>query len=349
MAEIRIQGVGTAVPENVYDQACVRQVVDNMFSEKVENLDRLLQVFEHLHIERRHFAREPGWYAIDRGFGTANDLFIETALALSMIAANRAISSSDIPVNKFGGIVVASTTGVMTPSLDAYLVQDLGLPMSIVRMPLFGLGCAGGVSGLARAAELSGAHDGVPVLFIAVEICSATFQRNDFSKSNLIGTSIFGDGAAALVIGKAEEGPEIVGSYHRLFPETYDIMGWDFVDSGMKVRFSRDIPAFVKQHVPRVILEAYTSWGISKDDIESYIIHPGGAKVLEAFAEVIGQPAEMLADSREILKRYGNMSSASILFVLERMMQNHALNQGYALMSALGPGFSSDQLLLNIP
>ena len=126
-------------------------------------------------------------------------------------------------------------------------------------------------------------------------------------------------------------------------------MGWDFVDSGMKVRFSRDIPAFVKQHVPRVILEAYTSWGISKDDIESYIIHPGGAKVLEAFAEVIGQPAEMLADSREILKHYGNMSSASILFVLERMMQNHALNKGYALMSALGPGFSSDQLLLNIP
>ena len=347
MASIRIQGIGTAVPEHVYDQASVRQVIENMFSEKIENLDRLLKVFEHLHIERRHFAREPEWYTSDRGFGEANDLFIESALNLSLIAANRAISSSDIPLHEFGGIVVASTTGLMTPSLDAYLVQNLGLPLSVSRMPLFGLGCAGGVSGLARAAELSDAQGGVPVLFVAIEICSATFQRNDFSKSNLIGTSIFGDGAAAVVLGTGDKGVEIVDSYHRLFPETYDIMGWDFVDSGMKVRFSRDIPVFVRKHVPGVIKEAVSSWGISEDEIESYIVHPGGAKVLEAFAEVIGHPSKKLADSHEILKRYGNMSSASVLFVLERMIENHSLTNGYALMSALGPGFSSDQLLLN--
>ena len=347
MTNIRIQGIGTAVPEHVFDQASIRQVIKNMFSEKVDNLDRLLKVFEHLHIERRHFAREPEWYTLDRGFGEANDMFIETALALSLIAASQAISNSGIPVNKFGGIVVSSTTGIMTPSLDAYLVQNLGLPMSVARMPLFGLGCAGGVSGLARAAELSSTQSGVPVLFVAVEICSATFQRNDFSKSNLIGTSIFGDGAAAVVLGKGDQGLEIVDSYHRLFPETYDIMGWDFIDSGMKVRFSRDIPVFVRQHVPEVIKEAVTSWCISKDDIKSYIVHPGGAKVLEAFAEVIGHPSKKLADSHEILKQYGNMSSASVLFVLERMMQNQSLTKGYALMSALGPGFSSDQLLLN--
>ena len=347
MASIRIQGMGTAVPEHVYDQASVRQVIDNMFREKIENLDRLLTVFEHLHIERRHFAREPDWYTADRGFGEANELFIEAALNLSLIAAKRALSNSDIPVQEFGGIVVASTTGLMTPSLDAYLVQNLDLPFNVARMPLFGLGCAGGVSGLARAAELSGTQSGVPVLFVAVEICSATFQRNDFSKSNLIGTSIFGDGAAAVVLGSGDEGLEIVDSYHRLFPETYDIMGWDFVDSGMKVRFSRDIPVFVRQHLPGVIKEAVTSWGICQEDIESYIVHPGGAKVLEAFAEVIGQPSKKLADSHEILRRYGNMSSASVLFVLERMMQNNSLTNGYALMSALGPGFSSDQLLLN--
>lgn len=346
---IRIRGIGTAVPDYVCDQSSVRGIVENMFSERIDNLDRLLKVFDHLHIERRHFVREPGWYGRDHGFGAANDLFIETATALSIEAAGKALIDSAASVGEFGGVVVASTTGVMTPSLDAHLVQELGLPMTVVRVPLFGLGCAGGVSGLARAAELSDSKGGAPVLFVAVEICSATFQRNDFSKSNLIGTSIFADGAAALVVGSGQSGPEIVGSFHRLFPQTYDIMGWDVVDSGMKVRFSRDIPAFVRDHIPEVINDACTSWGISADDIVSFIAHPGGAKVLEAFAEVIGRPPDVLEASHEILKRYGNMSSASILFVLEHMLVNQKLGQGYGLMSALGPGFSSDQLLLYNP
>ena len=346
MTAIRIQGIGTAVPEHVCDQAYVRRVVENLFGERVENLERLLKVFDHLHIEKRHFARDPEWFLEDRGFGEANDLFVETATKLSLGAAEEAISKAGISVGELCGIVVATSTGVMTPSLEAHLVQELGMALHAVRMPLFGLGCAGGVAGLARAAELSACREGAPVLFVAVEICSATFQRNDLSKSNLIGTSIFGDGAAALVVGRAARGPEIIGSYHRLFPETYDIMGWDVVDSGMKVRFSRDIPHFVRTNISLVLEEACASWEIAQDDIVSYVTHPGGAKVLEAFAEVISAPLERLAASHEILRGYGNMSSASILFVLEHMLISNAFEKGYALMSALGPGFSSDQLLL---
>ena len=347
MAAIRIRGVGTAVPINIYDQSSVCAVVEKMFGKRVENLDRLLKVFDHLHIEQRHFVREPEWYGKDHGFGAANDVFIEAALELSIEAAGKAIGRTDISSDEFGGIVVANTTGVMTPSLDAHLAQELGLPMTVVRVPLFGLGCAGGVSGLARAAELSRAQGGAPVLFVAVEICSATFQCNDLSKSNLIGTSIFSDGAAALVVGSGGSGPEIVGSYHRLFPDTYDIMGWDVVDSGMKVRFSRDIPTFVKTQIPEVIADACAFWNISLDEIVSFIAHPGGAKVLDAFAEAIGRPADALDASREILRKYGNMSSATILFVLEHMIADDMLEPGYGLMSALGPGFSSDQLLLS--
>jgi len=349
MRGIRIQGVGTAVPEHVCDQAYVRTVVENLFSERVENLTRLLKVFDHLHIEQRYIAREPEWYRKDRGFGETNDLFIETAKKLSLEAARLALARAAVRAEDFGGIVVASTTGVMTPSLEAYLVQDLGMPMDVIRMPLFGLGCAGGVAGLARAAELSASRKGAPVLFVAVEICSATFQRNDLSKSNLVGTSIFGDGAAAVVVGHTELGPEVVGSYHRLFPDTYDIMGWDFVDSGMKVRFSRDIPNFVRTHLPDVLKEACAAWSIAKEEITSFITHPGGAKVLEAFAEVIGGDQRTLAASHEILRLHGNMSSASIIFVLEKMLADRALQSGYGLMSALGPGFSSDQLLLHNP
>ena len=349
MKGIRILGVGTAVPPHVCDQAYVRKVVDHLFNERVENLERLLKVFDHLHIERRYFARDPEWYRQERGFGESNDLFIETALKLSFKAAQQAIARAAVGGEEFGGIVVATTTGVMTPSLEVHLAQDLGLPLDLVRLPLFGLGCAGGVAGLARAAELSECKDGAPVLFVAVEICSATFQRNDLSKSNLIGTSIFGDGAAAVVVGRAGSGPAVVGSYHRLFPDTYDIMGWDFIDSGMKVRFSRDIPNFVRTHLPEVLAEACASWGISQQAITSFITHPGGAKVLEAFAEVIGREQQTFEASHDILRRYGNMSSASVLFVLEHMLENHGLEPGYGLVSALGPGFSSDQLLLQIP
>lgn len=348
MERIRIQALSTAVPEHVYDQPYVRRVVDQLFSERVDNLERLLKVFDHLHIEQRYFARQPEWYGASHGFGESNDLFIETALELTSAAATDAIAQSGHDPGDFTGIVVVTTTGIMTPSLEAHLVQELGLPLTAIRLPIFGLGCAGGVAGLARAAELSKCHGGGPTLFIAVEICSATFQRNDISKSNLVGTSIFGDGAAALVLGAGETGPEFIDSFHQLFPDTYDIMGWDVVDNGMKVRFSRDIPAFVRKHIPGVIAEACVKWEISLDDIVSFITHPGGAKVLEAFADVICQPAETLASSHEILRRFGNMSSASILFVLKDMLDHNRLAPGYALMSALGPGFSSDQVLLRI-
>ncbi len=348
MTVIRIKGVGTAVPRHVYHQKQVRQVVKGLFQERIDNLDRLLRVFDHLHIERRHFAREPQWYALDHGFGELNEVFSTTAIELSGKAARIALAQSGIAAASVGGVVAVTSTGMMTPSLDAMLIQQLNIPLTSIRIPIVGLGCAGGVTGLARAAELSSACNGAPVLFVAVEICSATFQKNDTSKSNLIGTSIFGDGAAAVIVGSGGEGPEIVGSFHQLFPDTYDIMGWDIIDSGMKVRFSRDIPSFVRHHLPKVIADACQQWCISPDEIHSYITHPGGAKVLEAFADVIGKPQTVLSSAHEILRAYGNMSSASILFVLEHMLRKERLETGYALMSALGPGFSSDQLLLKV-
>lgn len=342
MINVRIDGSGTAVPEYIVDQEIVRATVERVFGGSVQDLSRLLQVFEHGHIQTRRFVRPAEWYATEHGLAESTAVYAESAVRLSTEAARIALAGRE---NDVVGIVVASTTGIMTPSLDAALIQTLGLSLHTKRLPIFGLGCAAGVAGLARAAEMSRALSGGLVLFVAVEICSVTFQQSDGSKSNIVGSSIFGDGAAAVCVSSTGTGPEIIGSYSTLFPNTEDIMGWDVADTGLRVRFSRDIPSFVRQHLPTVLQDACTSWGITPADITSIIAHPGGAKVLDAYADATGMPPSTFTIARNILRTYGNMSSASVLFVLHEYLSTPS-TPGYALMSALGPGFSAEQLLM---
>jgi alkylresorcinol/alkylpyrone synthase len=239
---------------------------------------------------------------------------------------------------------VATTTGFATPSLDADVLLRLGCKPSCARLPIVGLGCAAGVSGLRHAASMRGR-----VVFIAVEVCSVTFQRNDWSKSNVVGTSLFDDGAAAVAMESVTaplHGDLVIrDGYGIVFRDTSDMMGWDISSEGLRVRFRRDIPAFVHEHLGDVLDGACTEWGINRGSIQSYITHPGGAKVLAAIAEVCGISLDALADSVEVLRRYGNMSSPTVLFVLERARQR-GMMAGYHVMSALGPGFSSELLLL---
>jgi alkylresorcinol/alkylpyrone synthase len=226
------------------------------------------------------------------------------------------------------------------------VLQELGMDPHASRLPVFGLGCAGGVSGLARAAEMSQVRNGRPVLLVAVEICSATFQRNDVSKSNLVGASLFADGAAAVVLSSAGTGPHVVSSFSTLFAKTYDIMGWDVVVDGLRVRFSRDIPTFIRENIPTVLADACHAWGITREQITGFVTHPGGAKVLDAYADATTADPACFNTARDVLYDHGNMSSASVLFVLDRMMRRNEILPGYHVMSALGPGFSAENLLL---
>ena len=344
----RIAGIGTAVPDHIVTQDTVKGVVEALFSERLAGLQRLLDVFDHLHVRQRHFIQPIEWYKQDRGWKDFTDTYVEAAVELSLRAATQALDNADTSADQLRGIVVASTTGIMTPSLDSVLMQRLGMDMTSLRLPVFGLGCAGGVAGLARAADLWRSSGGAPFLFIAVEICSATFQKNDFSKSNLIGSSLFADGAAAVVLSAEGEGPEVLQGHSTLFPDTEDIMGWDVTDNGLKVRFSRDIPTFVRDELPAVINEACRSWGIDREMINGFVTHPGGQKVLEAYADAVQETVEAFATAFDVLQDHGNMSSASVLFVLEALMRGQELDAGFALMSALGPGFSSEQLLLKV-
>lgn len=341
----KIQAVSIAVPTYALEQREIKKFVAALFHSHVDNLDRLLPVFESSCINVRHFSQPLDWYGTSHSFAEANKIFEQVALELSEKAALEAMMKAKVPPEDIGMVIFVSSTGIVTPTLDAKLIQRLGLSFHTGRLPVWGLGCGGGVSGLARAAELSHSLQGRSVLLVTVELCSLTFQQNDYSKSNLVGTSIFADGAAAAVITVDGDGPAILGNYSTLFPDSSDVMGWDLVDTGFKVRFSRNIPSIVRRHLPNLLNGACAKWGINQEDIVHYVVHPGGAKVLSAYSESLGLANAKLIYGYDILANYGNMSSASVLFVLEKFMLETTPTGDYGVMLALGPGFSAEQVL----
>jgi len=243
--------------------------------------------------------------------------------------------------SEVGAVVLVSTTGVSTPSLDSFLIQLLDLPRTVARIPIWGLGCAGGAAGLARAADLARSRQ-APVLLVAVELCSTTFMHDDRSKSNLIATALFGDGAAAVVVGPGGQGPELLGGHSRLIDDSEDVMGWDLWERGLKVRFARSIPQVVIDVVPQFVQQAAAEAGIEPASLHHFILHPGGTKVLAAYEEALGVPRARIEDAYAIIREHGNMSSPTVLFVLDRFMQRTEPTGANGLLVGLGPGFSAE-------
>ncbi|CAN5512819.1 type III polyketide synthase BpsA [soil metagenome] len=342
MNEARIAGIGTALPEHIVTQDDVRAVVGALFGDRFSQIERILQVFEHDHIRTRRFVRPISWYAEQHGFRDCNNVYIETATDLATLAATRAIEGSGHTAQEISAIVFVSTTGIATPSIESTVLQRLQCAATTSRIPIVGLGCAGGVVGLARAAEICRARNGAPVLLIAAEICSVTFQRGEPTKSNIVASSIFGDGAAAVVISGSGQGPRVGHGYSELFPNTADIMGWDVIDTGLNVRFSRDIPDFVRTNMADVLDRFLTHTGLEKQQISTFVAHPGGAKVLDAYADVLGVPSVNVEMAKDVLREVGNISSASVLFVLGRELRQHHEQGSLGLCLALGPGFSAE-------
>jgi alkylresorcinol/alkylpyrone synthase len=333
------------VPPHRVPQAEAKDFAAAFFETAFKDLGRLLPIFDHTRISNRYLSQPLNWYNQPHSFTETNALYEQTALALSAEAASAALARANVSPAEVGMVLFVSTTGIATPSLDSKLIQCLGLAPYTRRLPIWGLGCAGGVSGLARAAELARTMPGKVVLLVAVELCSLTFQHNDYSKANLVATSLFGDGAAAAVLGLEGDGPAVASSYSHLFDDSADIMGWDLVPTGLKVRFSRDIPSLVRRHLPTLLDRACQEWGLERAALRHYVVHPGGAKVLSAYRESLGLAAEDLSHAYTILAEYGNMSSASVLFVLERFLAHQPPTGDYGVMLALGPGFSAEKVL----
>ncbi|MEN6564871.1 MAG: 3-oxoacyl-[acyl-carrier-protein] synthase III C-terminal domain-containing protein, partial [Veillonellales bacterium] len=315
------------------------------FGQSYKDINRLLAVFDNSHISKRYVSMPLHWYQEEHSFTEANRIYQLVGIDLVEKASRAAMTEAGAEPKDIGAIIFVSSTGIATPTIDASLTQKLGLPENSKRIPIWGLGCAGGVSGLARAAEIAGITKGKSVLLVALELCSLTFQRDDFSKANLVGASIFSDGAAAVLLSVEGKGPEIVDSFSHLFPNSADIMGWDIIETGLKVRFSKTIPHIIKKCLPELLNKACNAWAIESKEIEHYIVHPGGAKVIEAYKESLGLTDEALRYARQNLHDFGNMSSASILFEIKDFMSHNIKEGKYGVLLALGPGFSAEQVL----
>ncbi|MGO9482455.1 MAG: type III polyketide synthase [Candidatus Kryptoniota bacterium] len=348
----RLISIATQEPTTIVGQEEVKEFARGIFSQRSNDIERLLNVFSNTSIQTRHFTEDRSWYGKDHGFAERNELYIRSAVLLSEKCALKSLNDVNMQPSDIHHVIFVSSTGLSTPSIDARLFNSIRFNTHAKRTPIWGLGCAGGAAGLSRALEYTMAMPGHAVLLIAIELCGLTFQKDDYSKNNLVGTSLFSDGAAAAVIVGDEHpmfkhnGITLLSSLSTIFENSLDVMGWDVKDNGLKVIFSKDIPTIVSNCVCQNVRELTLENGIDISDIKHFAVHPGGPKVMDAYEEALELPSEVLRFSRKVLREHGNMSSPTVLYVLKEFVDSREYNAGeYGLISALGPGFSSELLL----
>lgn len=341
-----LEALGFAVPGEKVPQGAMKEKAGEVLGAIAPDLLQYLEVFDHTGIESRHFVRPIDWYLESHGWKDRAEAYAEAGLALVEAAARDALDRAALPPSAIDAIVLVSTTGVATPSLDARVVNRLGLRSDIQRVPVFGLGCAGGVAGLNLAADLA-RSDSRRVLVVAVETCSLAFNLADMSVKQFVAATLFSDGAAAAIVRSDDVEGRALGRLRRgashQWPDTEWVMGWDVVDEGLDVVFSRKIPDIVEAD----LAPAVASYLKREEAAPTrFPFHPGGTKILEAYEKALHLPRDALDESRRVLSRYGNMSSPTVLFTLAETLRRPLAPRETALAAALGPGFSAELALL---
>ncbi|HEY7214079.1 MAG TPA: 3-oxoacyl-[acyl-carrier-protein] synthase III C-terminal domain-containing protein [Thermoanaerobaculia bacterium] len=347
---MKIAAVGSALPPHYYDQETLLAALRDRWSDRYFNLDRLERLHKNVLVGGRHLALPMEEYADLTTWGRANDAWIRVAQEVGEQAVRKALDKAGLSTSDVDALISVTVTGVATPSIDARLMNRLGLPPRVKRMPIFGLGCVAGAAGIARAADyVRGYPDHVAVL-LSVELCSLTLQPEDLSIPNLIASGLFGDGAAAVVVtgdNRPSDGPRIVDSRSVFYPDSERVMGWDISETGFKIVLSADVPVVARDKLRPDVDAFLAEHGLTRSDIASWVCHPGGPKVLEAMQESLDLPEGALDVTWRSLREVGNLSSTSVLLVLEETMENHRPPPGsYGMLIAMGPGFCSELVLL---
>ncbi|HET7708757.1 MAG TPA: 3-oxoacyl-[acyl-carrier-protein] synthase III C-terminal domain-containing protein [Sphingomicrobium sp.] len=348
MQASNLLSLATAVPREAIAQADAKARARQAFGGRKALFDRLASVFDNAGIARRHIVAPADWYLGDHGWKDRNALYLQAAEALFIEAGRRAIDGAGLSAADIDGVVAVSTTGIATPSLEARTFSRLGLRPDIRRVPIFGLGCAGGVNGLAIAARMAAAEPGTNWLFATVETCSISIRLDSSDPAAIVATALFGDGAAAAIVSSGRPGIAVItGSAERIWPDTLRIMGWDVEDPGLAVVFDRAIPPFIEAELSSAVEEMLGSLGLQRRDIDRLCCHPGGVKVIDAIETSLALPAGELDLERDVLRDFGNMSAPTVLFVLQRLIERGLPKR--VMMTAFGPGFTCAGLVLERP
>jgi alkylresorcinol/alkylpyrone synthase len=345
MRPCSLLSLATAVPPQVVFQDEAKKRAREAFGGKKELFDRLSGVFDNAGIAKRHIVAPPDWYMSSHGWHDRNALYLEACESMFVDAATAAIEKAGLNPDEIDGIVTVSTTGIATPSLEARSFKRMGFRQDVRRVPVFGLGCAGGVNGLSITSRLADADPGSKWLFVTVETCSISIRLDSDDPAAVVATALFGDGAAAAVVSSGEHSiARIRGSAEKIWPDTLRIMGWDVEDPGLAVVFDRAIPPFIETELAQAVDEMCEQLGVTRDDIDRMCCHPGGVKVIDAIETALKLNQGDLNLEREVLNDYGNMSAPTVMFVLERLMRRGLPDK--VLMTAFGPGFTCAGLLL---
>lgn len=358
---MRIAAVASAFPPHYYDQETLLGELRRQWRRRHHNLDRLEQLHRNVLVGGRHLALPMEEYSGLETWGRANDAWIRVAQEVGAEAVSAALERAGLGPEEVACLITVTVTGIATPSLDARLVNRLGLSPRVKRLPVFGLGCVAGAAGIARAADYVRAFPDQVAVLLSVELCSLTLQLQDLSIPNLIASGLFGDGAAAVVVAGSERelpvpaggqrgdgpGPRVVATRSVFYPDSERVMGWDISELGFQIVLSAEVPEVVRRFLRRDVDAFLADHGLARSDVASWVCHPGGPKVLEAMEEALELPEGALEVTWRSLREVGNLSSTSVLLVLEETLRAHRPPPGSpGVLLAMGPGFCSELVLL---
>jgi alkylresorcinol/alkylpyrone synthase len=352
---MKIASAASAFPKHYYSQKFLLEKLQEYWGDQLRNPQLLARLHRNVTVEGRHLAIPPEKYYELTNWGQANDVWIQVAQELGEQALCRALHHAGLEPSELGALFFTSVTGISSPSIDALLINRMGLSPNIRRVPIFGLGCVAGAAGIARAADYVRAYPSQAAALVSVELCSLTIQRDDLSVANLISSGLFADGSAAVIVTGDDvtgddlhaTGPEIVATRSVFYPDTEEMMGWKVTEKGFRITLSPEVPVLIREHLGHDVDAFLADHGHQRSDIGSWVLHTGGPKVLEATAAALDLHNGQLDASWDCLRKVGNLSSASVLVVLEDVMKNRRPEPGtLGILAAMGPGFCSELLLL---
>jgi alkylresorcinol/alkylpyrone synthase len=352
---MRIASAASAFPKHYYTQKVLLERLQDYWGPQLKNPLLLARLHRNVTVDGRYLAIPAEQYVDIKTWGEANDIWIKVAQELGEQALCLALHNAGLKTEDLGALLFTTVTGVASPSIDALLINRMGLPAHIRRTPIFGLGCVAGAAGIARASDYVRAYPKQAAALVSVELCSLTLQREDLSVANLISSGLFADGAAAVIVtgpefessGPEISGPQILATRSIFYPSTEDMMGWNISEKGFRIILSTEVPTLIRENLGRDVDAFLADNGHQRSDLKSFVLHTGGPKVLDASADALGLHNGQLDASWDCLRKVGNLSSASVLCVLEDVMKNRRPEPGtLGLLAAMGPGFCSELLLL---